>query len=252
MRYIKNNKIFSLIMLITVVCIYVFLSSTNAVFLEKRNQPIYKVDTDEKKVAITFDVNWAEKEYLYDILDVLDKYNVKATFFVMGKWVVYPKGNVEKLQEINNRGHEIGNHSYVHPDFSKIGQERMIDEVTKTHDIIKQVIGIDTELFRFPSGAYNDNGVRVMESLGYKNIHWDVDSVDWKQSGLDIEYNRVIKKVKSGSIVLFHNNGKYTADNLDKLIPKLQGQGYELVKVGELIYKDGYEIDDEGIQRQLK
>lgn len=252
MRYLKNNKFFSLVLLIAVIAIYSFLSSTDAVFLEKRNQPIYRVDTDEKKIAITFDVNWAETEYLYDILDVLDKYNVKATFFVMGKWVVYPKGNVEKLQEIYNRGHEIGNHSYVHPDFAKVGKERMVEEVTKTEDIIKQTIGIKTELFRFPSGSYSDNGINVIKELGYKSIHWDVDSVDWKQSGLDVEYNRVIKKVKPGSIVLFHNNGKYTPSNLDKLIPELQSQGYEFVKVGELIYKDNYEIDSDGVQRALK
>ena len=239
-------------MLITVVCIYVFLSSTNAVFLEKRNQPIYRVDIEEKKIAITVDVNWAEKEYLYDILDVLDKYNIKATFFVMGKWIVYPSGNVEKLKEIYNRGHEIGNHSYVHPDFAKIGKDRIVDEINKTEDIIKQVIGIKTELFRFPSGSYNDNGIKVVEELSYKIIHWDVDSVDWKQLGLDSEYNRVIKNVKPGSIVLFHNNGKYTPSNLDKLIPELQSQGYEFVKVGELIYKDSYEIDNEGVQRRLK
>lgn len=252
MSGIKINKFFSLILLSVVVGIYVFLSSTDAVFLEKKNQPIYSVDTEEKKIAITFDVNWAEKEYLYDILDVLDKYNVKATFFVMGKWVVYPAGNVEKLQEIYNRGHEIGNHSYVHPDFVKVGKERMVEEITKTEDIIKQTIGVKTELFRFPSGSYNDSGLKVVEELGYKSIHWNVDSVDWKQSGLESEYNRVIKKVKPGSIILFHNNGKYTPTNLDKLIPELQSQGYEFVKVGDMIYKEGCEIDNDGVQRLLK
>lgn len=213
-------------------------------------EPIYRVGTEDKKIAITFDVNWAEKEHLYEILDVLDKNNVKSTFFVMGKWLVYPDdSNVEKLKEIQKRGHEIGNHSYSHADFQKISEDKMIREIKQTEDTINKIIGIKTELFRFPSGSYNENGVKVAKSLGYKAIQWDVDSVDWKELGLEREYNKVIKNVKSGSIVLFHNDGKYTPENLKRLIPKLKEQGYEFVTLGQLLYKDNFYIDNEGVQR---
>ena len=215
-----------------------------------KSEPIYRVETMKKELSISFDVNWAEEEQLYKILDVLDKYNVKATFFIMGKWVVYPdEGNLDKLKEIEKRGHEIGNHSYAHADFQKISNEKMIKEIKDTEETILKEIGVKTKLFRFPSGSYNENGVKIVESLGYKAIQWDVDSVDWKALGLDREYNRVIKNVKPGSIVLFHNDGKYTQQNLDRLIPELKAQGYNFVPIGQLLYKDNYYIDNEGVQR---
>lgn len=215
-----------------------------------QKEAIYRVDTENKKISFTFDVNWADEEYLYKILDILDKYNVKATFFVMGRWIVYPENeNIDKLKEIYKRGHEIGNHSYSHADFKTINEQKMINEIKDAEKVIKETIGVKTELFRFPSGHYNQNGVKVANSLGYKSIQWDVDSIDWKQLGLEREYLRVINHVKPGSIVLFHNNGKYTADNLNRLIPELQGKGYEFVPVGQLIYKDGFYIDNEGVQR---
>lgn len=215
-----------------------------------KSEPIYRVATTKKELSISFDVNWAEEEQLYKILDVLDKYNVKATFFIMGKWIVYPdEGNLEKLKEIEKRGHEIGNHSYAHADFQRINKEKMIKEIKDTEDTIYKAIGLKTKLFRFPSGSYNENGVKVAESLGYITIQWDVDSVDWKSLGLEREYNRVMKNVKPGSIVLFHNDGKYTPQNLERLIPELKAQGYTFVPIGQLIYKDNYYIDNEGVQR---
>lgn len=211
---------------------------------------IFRVNTEKKEVALTFDVNWAENEYIYDILDVLNKYNVKATFFVMGKWVNYPEGNKEKLMKINEMGHEIGNHSYVHPSFSKIDESRMLEELTKTDDIIYEAIGVKPTLFRFPSGDYNDKALQFVLDKGYKCIQWDCDSVDWKQSGEKVEYERIMKKATSGSIMLFHNNAKYTPSNLDKIISKLKEDGYEFVTVGQLTECDEYYIDENGEQHK--
>lgn len=221
--------------------------STNS-NLEKK--PIFRVDTEEKQIAITFDINWAEKEYLYEILDVLNKYDVKATFFIMGKWVNYTEENKEKLLKINGLGHEIGNHSYVHPSFTKIDESRMLDELKKTDEIIYEAIGVKPVLFRFPSGDYNEKALQFITDNGYKCIQWDCDSVDWKQSGSDVEYDRVMKKVKSGSIMLFHNNAKYTPGNLEKLIPKLKEDGYEFVTVGQLTNYENYYIDENGEQHK--
>ena len=213
-------------------------------------KPIFRVNTENKQIALTFDVNWAENEYIYDILDVLNKYNVKATIFVMGKWVNYPEGNKEKLIKINEMGHEIGNHSYVHPSFSKIDESRMLEELTKTDDIIYEAIGVKPTLFRFPSGDYNDKALQFVLEKGYKCIQWDCDSVDWKESGEEVEYERIMKKVTSGSIMLFHNNAKYTPSNLDKIISKLKEDGYEFVTVGQLTECDEYYIDENGEQHK--
>ena len=97
----------------------------------KEEQPIYCVDTEDKVISLTFDINWAEKDNLESILKIMDKYNVKGTFFIMGGWVNYNEENVKKLIEINEGGHEIGNHSYIHPNFVNITEERMNDELQK-------------------------------------------------------------------------------------------------------------------------
>lgn len=214
------------------------------------NQPIFRVDREDKSVSLTFDINWAETEYLYSILDVLDKYNVKGTFFIMGGWVNYTPENKEKLLKIHEGGHEIGNHSYIHPIFTKISEGRIKEELEKTDKIIEETIGVKPNLFRFPSGDYNKQSFNTVTELGYKCIQWDADSVDWKELGSDVEYERVMKKVKSGSILLFHNNAKYTPDNLNRIISKLKEDGYSFVPVGELIYSENYYVDDQGEQRK--
>mgnify|MGYP004429092687 CR=1 FL=1 len=214
----------------------------------KNTVPIYRVCTEEKKVALTFDVNWAENEYIYEILDVLNENNAKGTFFIMGGWVNYSDENREKLMKINEGGHEIGNHSYIHPSFTKINHERMADEIKKTEDIIYAATGNKTKVFRFPSGDYNQDALEYVRSLGYECIQWDVDSIDYKESGADVEYNRIMKNIKEGSIALFHNNAKYTPQNLKKIINKLTEDGYEFVTISELIYDDNYYVDEKGEQ----
>lgn len=235
----------------TLIIIIAMFNLTSSVFA-KGKVPIYSVEREDKKIALTFDVNWAEKEHIYEILDLLDENNIKATFFVMGKWVTYPEGNREKLIEIHKRGHEIGNHSYSHPDFKNIGKDRIVEEVKKTEDIIKNEVGIRTNLFRFPSGSYRGESLKFIEDLGYKCIQWDVDSVDWKGESKEKEFKRVINNVKSGSILLYHNDGKYTVSNLKEIIPKLKAEGYDFVKISEIIYENNYEINDDGKQLLIK
>ncbi|MGU8378532.1 polysaccharide deacetylase family sporulation protein PdaB [Clostridium perfringens] len=251
----KNNNNFFLsknfITTIALVVIIAIFTLPINVFA-KDNKPIHCVDREDKKISLTFDVNWAENDYLYEILDLLDENNIKATFFIMGKWVIYPEGNREKLVEIHKRGHEIGNHSYVHPDFKNIGKDRIIEEVKKTEEIIEKEVGVKTNLFRFPSGSYNQESLSVIEGLQYKSIQWDVDSVDWKGESREKEYKKVINNVKGGSILLYHNNGKYTVENLKEIIPKLKLEGYEFVKISDIIYENSYEIDDNGKQLLIK
>ncbi len=250
----KNNNFFickNFITTITLVVIIAIFTLPINVFA-KDNKPIHCVDREDKKISLTFDVNWAENDYLYEILDLLDENNVKATFFIMGKWVIYPEGNREKLVEIHKRGHEIGNHSYVHPDFKNIGKERIIEEVKKTEEIIEKEVGVKTNLFRFPSGSYSKESLSAIEGLEYKSIQWDVDSVDWKGESKEREYKKVIDNVKGGSILLYHNNGNYTVENLKEIIPKLKSEGYEFVKISDIIYENSYEIDDNGKQLLIK
>lgn len=240
---------------ILLVCGIIFVSLLNGKNVQvtgnaDEKQPIYRVDTEEKVVSLTFDINWAEKENLPSILDILDKYNVKGTFFIMGGWINYSEDNVSKLKSISEGGHEIGNHSYKHPSFSKITGEAIEEEIKKTDDIIEKYTGNRPVLFRFPSGDYNKNALMKVNSLDHIAIQWDADSVDWKEIGAEVEYNKIMKNTKPGSILLFHNNAKYTPENLERIISELRNQGYEFKTVGQMIYKEDYFIDENGIQRK--
>jgi len=239
-------------LILIIIIIFISRSDLSAnVFSKKQGRddlPIYRVAREDNSIALTFDINWAENEQLYNILDVLDKYNVKGTFFIMGSWVNYSDENVQKLKQIYEGGHEIGNHSYKHPMFSQISNEKIMEELYKTDKIIEDTLGIKTNLFRFPSGDYSKEAVKYINSLGYKIIQWDVDSVDWKNIGEEYEYNRVYDNKKSGSIVLYHNNTKYTVTNLEKIIKKLSEEEYKFLKVSELIYQENYYINEQGEQ----
>lgn len=246
------NKVILSIFLVVLTCLSAILVSKLDIetFAIKRKLPIYSVETEKQDIAITFDVNWAKKDYIYEILDILKNKNVKATFFVMGGWIEYNEENIAKLRRIYDEGHEIGNHSNMHPDMTKITRERMIKEIEVTDSIIKKHTGITTDLFRCPSGAYDDRVIETVDSTKHYCIQWDVDSIDWKEQGEQIEYERVIKKSSAGSIILFHNDAKYTPKNLEKLIDNLKDKGYNFVVVSELIYKDNYYIDSNGKQHK--
>ncbi|MBE6053017.1 MAG: deacetylase [Clostridium sartagoforme] len=238
-----------LLLLSTIIISFFFTTKTKLSLAEINNdKPIYRVKTEDKKIAITFDINWAEKDELFNILEVLDKYNVKATFFIMGGWVNYSEENRDKLIKIKEGGHEIGNHSYKHPMFSKINEDRMKEELDKTNKIIEETIGEKVKLFRFPSGDYNKRACEFIYSQGMIPIQWDSDSVDYKEIGAEVEYSRVMKTVSPGSILLFHNNAKYTPGNIDRIIKELKEDDYNFVTVGGMIYYNDYYIDEKGEQ----
>ncbi len=240
-----SNKIITALFLILISMAWSLVMNSNMVaFSEKRYLPIYSVDGKEKKIAVTFDVNWGE-DYTLEILDILDKYNVKATFFLVGRWV---DDHPEIVKQIYSRGHELGNHTDMHPDLTKVSKERIVNEIAAADAKIYNLTGFQTRVFRCPSGSYNNLVISTVEATGHLPIQWDVDSIDWKEQGAEVELNRVLKKTKPGSILLFHNNAKYTPENLNKVLKYYKEQGYELVKAGDLIYKENYYLDNNGRQ----
>ena len=246
MNYIKRNLIaFCVIFIGIITTVGVYNLKTNGVFLsEQRKLPIYCVDAKEKKIAISFDASWGD-DRTDDILKILDKYNAKATFFIVGAWIdQYP----DKLKTMYKKGHEIGNHSNKHPIMTTISKERMIKEIATTDAKIMSITGQETTLFRCPSGEYNNLVIETVEATKHYCIQWDADSIDWKEQGAEIEYNRIVKKTKPGSILLFHNDAKYTPENLPKVLEYFKAQGYEFVKISDLIYKNNYYINEAGKQ----
>lgn len=231
--------------------VYVTVKTTGniaAVFAPTKELPIYSVEIPEKKIAISFDAAWGN-EYTNNILDTLDKYNVKSTFFLVGFWAdKYP----DDVKEISRRGHDVGNHSTTHPNMSQLSKEKMLEELNTTGKKIEDLIGIKPTLFRPPFGDYNDLLIRTCDEIGYHTIQWDVDSLDWKELGVQPVVDRVVRNVRNGSIVLFHNNAKYIKDFLPLVIEKLQETGYEIVPISELIYKDNFIMDNTGRQIPVK
>jgi len=213
-----------------------------------RELPIYCVDTPEKKVAISFDAAWGA-DYTESLLKILKNYDVKTTFFLVGFWVdKYP----EMVKRIDEEGHEIGNHSSRHPHMSKLSKEQIIEELAKTSEKIEAITHKKVTLFRPPFGDYNNRLIETSRAMGIQVIQWDVDSLDYKDYGADAIVKRVLSKVKNGSIVLFHNNATYTADALPIILENLQKEGYKIVPVSELIYKENYYIDHTGMQKLLR
>jgi peptidoglycan/xylan/chitin deacetylase (PgdA/CDA1 family) len=160
--------------------------------------------------------------------------------------------NPEMVKMIYEGGHEIGNHSAKHPKMSQLSESQIVTELKTTSDKIEAITGKPTTLFRPPFGDYNNTLIKTAKDMGYQIIQWDVDSLDYKDYGTDAIVKKVCSKVTNGSIVLFHNNATYTKDALPIILDKLQGEGYEIVPISELILKENYYIDHTGRQRMLK
>nr|WP_201750387.1 polysaccharide deacetylase family sporulation protein PdaB [Senegalia massiliensis] len=214
------------------------------VFSPDKKLPIYGVDRDDKKVAISFDAAWGD-EFTKDILDILDENKIKTTFFLVEFWVdKYP----ELVKEIDKRGHEIGNHSSSHPYMSELSEKQIVEELKKTEKKIHKLTGKTTVLFRPPYGDYNNRLIEVSNKNNYHVIQWSIDSLDWKEKGVQPVVDRVVKDINSGSIILFHNNAKYVTGYLPIILKELKEKGYEIVPISEVIYKKDYYIDHRGIQ----
>jgi len=201
--------------------------------------PIYRVETSEKKVAISFDAAWGS-DITPKLLEILKKHNIKTTFFLVEFWMdKYP----EMTRRVAKEGHEIGNHSATHPNMGSLSKQEIIKEITVTHNKIKELTGQNATLFRPPFGDYSNTLITTCNELGYHVIQWDVDSLDWKDLSASAIYDRVINQIKPGSIVLFHNNGKHTAEALEPIINEIHKQGYKIVPISELLIKGEHYID---------
>ncbi|MCL1885037.1 MAG: polysaccharide deacetylase family protein [Defluviitaleaceae bacterium] len=213
----------------------------------QKKLPIYSVETDEKKVAVTLNAAWGADDT--DILlEILKNNDALATFFFCGSWVdKYP----EELKKFAEAGHEIANHGDTHAHVAQLNLTQNKKEIQGAHDKIKAVTGIEPNLYRPAYGEYNNDVLAAAEELNYYTIQWDVDSLDWMGRGIQYEIDRVLssKDLKNGSIILFHNDAKHTPQTLDTIIKGLKQKGYELVTVSQLIHKDNFEIDHTGRQR---
>ena len=210
-----------------------------------RKVPIYNVQTEEKRVAISFDAAWGADK-TEKIMEILQEYDANATFFLVGFWSEkYP----ELVKQIHENGFEIGTHSNTHPDMTKLNKEQIKLELEQSIAKMKEAADVEVELFRAPYGAYNNDVIEVAESMNLQTIQWDVDSLDWKGlSGGEIA-TRILNRIKPGSIILCHNNSDHILDALPIILDRLKLQGYTVGCIGDLVYKDNYIIDRAGVQK---
>jgi polysaccharide deacetylase family sporulation protein PdaB len=211
----------------------------------KRDLPIYGVERRDRAVSLTFDAAWGNED-TQTLIDILNKHGVKATFFIVGQWAdKYP----ESVKALADNGEEVMNHSDKHPHMPKLGREAMLGEINSCDEKIMKLTGKKPALFRAPYGDYDNSVIAAARDSGHFCIQWSVDSLDWRGITADKITARVLSKVKPGDIILFHNAALHTPEALPGIIESLQKQGYSIVPVSQLIYKDGYFIDSAGIQR---
>lgn len=245
---LKKSKIIIAIVLIVIVVVAVILTAEGvqavAANAEKKMLPIYAVNTALKSVALSFDAAWGGDKTA-NILDILDTYEVKATFFLVGFWIdKYP----DLVKEITKRGHLIANHSTNHPHFNKLSAKEMRVEIESVNSKLAEIIGERPQYFRAPYGEYNNTLLSTLNELDMQCIQWDVDSLDWKGISAKDIAQRILSKVKGGSIILCHNNSDYIVEALPLVLLGLKSKGLTAVRMDELVLKENYYIDNNGIQ----
>ena len=217
---------------------------------EEAEMPIKSVECSEKKIALSFNIS-GKNENINDILKVLKAHGIQGTFFVTGAWAAsYP----EDLKEIQKEGHDIGNFSTQHKKMKQLSEKQCIQEIQSAHNKVKELTGIQMNLFRAPYGEYNKEILEAADELNYYPIAWSIDSEDWKDYGIDAIVDQICNhpELKNGAIILCHNGTKFTAKALGTVIDTIQNKGFTFVKVSELIYYDDYEINENGRQQKEK
>ncbi|MDD3839256.1 MAG: polysaccharide deacetylase family protein [Clostridia bacterium] len=229
---LKKRHLLNLILIIflIILVLLLFCKTPVEVFNDLLKNPIYKGKEDQPKIAFACNVVWGT-EYMPGMLDVFKDHNVKITFFIGGEWA---EDNPKLLKEIVQQGHEIGNHGYSHKKHSQLTKEQNIQEIVKTEEIIKKIIGSNVDLFAPPYGDYDKQTVQIADMLGYKTIMWSIDTIDWKREGKDIIIDRVLKNPHNGAIVLMHPT-QYTVEALPAIIEGLDKKGFKVVKVSDII-----------------
>ena len=188
-----------------------------------------------KEIALTFD-DGPDPKATPKILDMLNKEGIKATFFVVGKMVEKYPG---LLRQVWKEGHDVGNHTYSHPDLSKLSKEDILEELDKTRLLVKKITGKETYLFRPPGGRY-DNKVIVTTTLsGYKMILWTDYPGDYGCPFSKLIYQRTVSGAEDEGIILLHNGLDTTVDALPKIISELKKRKYRFVTISELMEEIG-------------
>ena len=212
-----------------------------------RQLPVYCVERDDKVVALSFDAAWGNEDTQI-LIDILDKYKINTTFFVVGDWVdKYP----ESVKALSDAGNEVMNHSSNHAHFTKLSGEEIISDIKACNDKIAAITGVSPTLFRCPYGEYDDHVINAINSIGMTAVQWNIDSLDWKGISAQEIQQRVLDKIEPGSIILFHNAAENTPEALPGIIESLIADGYRIVPISQILLDGEFTIDHAGKQKPI-
>ena len=212
----------------------------------KKQLPVYSVNINEANIALTINCAWNADD-IDLILQTLEKQQVKVTFFMVGDWI---EKNEDAAKKIHEAGHELANHSYSHPHVNNLSYDENVEQIKKCSDLIQKITGNSSTLYRGPYGEYNDTVIQAAKDNNHITIQWSIDTLDYNSLTGEQMWERIEPKLENGSIILMHNGTENTATSLDMLITKIKEKGYNIVKVSELIYKENYTIDNNGVQHK--
>lgn len=224
-----------------------------SVFAPHPPSAIYNVPTDRKVVALTFDISWGDKR-AEPILDILKNKGVSnATFFLSSPW---SKTHPDIVKKIVDGGYEIGSHGHKHDNYSQYSDAEIRNQIQTANDILADMTGRTPNLIRLPNGDFDKRVLQIAESMNYKVIQWDTDSLDWKNPGVNTIVSRVVTKAHPGDIILLHasDSCKQTHEALPIIIDQLRAQGYDFVTVSQLLSQTetkGHTVEDRGTWNEM-
>lgn len=181
-------------------------------------------------VAILINVSWGS-EHIPPMLEALKMHQVKATFFIEGKWA---KEESNYVQMIQDEGHLIGNHAYNHPDMQRLSKEEIVQQIERTNEILEAITNERPKWFAPPSGSFNMNVVEEASALNMETILWTVDTIDWRNPSVPVMHARVMDNIHNGATILMHPT-EVMAKGLDELIEKILTKGYRIGTIDQLL-----------------
>jgi polysaccharide deacetylase family sporulation protein PdaB len=234
-RSLRRNLFLAVLLLFVAAAFYaVLLRQPAAVPTMTDHAPIvYKVKTNDKVVALTFDISWGEK-VPPPVLGILKHENVKSTFFLSGPWALK---HPEIAKRIAADGHEVASHGWHHENYTTLENEVIKEEIRKAHEALVETTGQEPSLIRTPNGDWNERVVKAISAAGYQAIQWSIDSLDWKDIGPQASAKRVLDRLEPGAIILMHasDSAEQTPLALPQIIKGIKEKGHTLVTVSELL-----------------
>lgn len=233
--WLPRGRLATLLLAASALLAAAFLAVSGAVStmagVQRIQEPVCRVETGEKQIALSFDVEWTDVQ-TGELLSILKKHRVSATFFLVGNWA---QAHRDSVVQIAAAGCELGSHSMAHTNMQKLSPEKQKKQLEDCSRVLEEITGKRPRLFRAPYDAYSPGLLAAVREQGMVSIQWDVDSLDWKNLSPERICDHVMEQVRPGSIVRFQSNALNAPTALDELLGLLKEQGYTVVTVSELL-----------------